>query len=365
MPLHIVRNDITRMAVDAIVNPTNEKLRPDGGVDAAVHKAAGEGLSAACKGLGMLQSGHVVLTKGYNLPCKYIIHTVGPRWYDGFRKEETILRQCYREALTLAKEKGCQSIAFPLVAAGCFGFPAEKALEIAGAEIQKFLSREEMTAYLVVYDEVSYHLSKDKYPDVQSYIDQHYVDARQTEEVRGRVSRECYRASIESAAPRAEEDFCAAPTAAPKQRASTISPKGKKPKKPQPAQKAASYASAGLEEMLQNMDEGFTEMLFRKIDEKGMTDAQCYKKANIDRKLFSKIRNPSYKPSKPTVIALAIALELSLPETQDMLMKAGFALSHSNQFDVIIEYCICNRIYDILKINEILFTFDQNLLGNC
>lgn len=364
MPLHIVRNDITRMAVDVIVNPTNEKLRPDGGVDAAVHKAAGEELSAACKGIGMLQPGHVVLTKGYNLPCKYIIHTVGPRWYDGFRKEETILRQCYREALTLAKEKDCQSIAFPLVAAGCFGFPAEKALEIAGAEIKKFLSGEDITVYLVVYDEVSYHLSKDKYPDVQSYIDRHYVDARQAKEPNRRSSRECYSASIDSAAPWAEES-CAAPAAAPKKRVSAIHPEGKKAAKSEPVRKAASYASADLEAMLRRMDEGFTEMLFRKIDEKDMTDAQCYKKANIDRKLFSKIRNPSYRPSKPTVIALAIALELSLPETQDMLMKAGFALSHSNKFDVIIEYCITNQIYDILKINEILFTFDQNLLGNC
>lgn len=335
MPLHIVRNDITRMAVDAIVNPTNERMAPDGGVDAAIHKAAGEALRGECLRLGALHPGHVVLTGGYNLPCKYIIHTVGPRWYDGLRKEESVLRRCYREALKLAKKQGCESIAFPLVAAGCFGFPTEKAMQIASAEIQQFLKTEEMTVYLVVYDEASYKLGKAKFPEVQAYIDSHYIEemmASQPMIGRRRGFGASWHIDAEAMQP------CAAPS--------------------------FSSSHDDLAEMLRKMDESFSEMLMRLIDEKGLTDAQCYKKANIDRKLFSKIRNPQYKPSKPTVLALAIALELPLSETTSLLQKAGFALSHSSKFDVIVEYCIRNRIYNIYDVNEILFSYDQSLLGN-
>lgn len=335
MPLHIVRNDITRMAVDAIVNPTNERMAPDGGVDAAIHKAAGEALRGECLRLGALHPGHVVLTGGYNLPCKYIIHTVGPRWYDGLRKEESVLRQCYREALKLAKRQGCKSIVFPLVAAGCFGFPMEKAMQIASAEIQQFLKTEEMTVYLVVYDEASYMLGKAKFPEVQAYIDSHYIEEMMVSQPmigRRRGFGAGWHIDAEAMQP------CAAPS--------------------------FSSSHDDLAEMLRKMDESFSEMLMRLIDEKGLTDAQCYKKANIDRKLFSKIRNPQYKPSKPTVLALAIALELPLSETASLLQKAGFALSHSSKFDVIVEYCIRNRIYNIYDVNEILFSYDQSLLGN-
>lgn len=379
MPLYIVRNDITRMAVDAIVNPTNEKMLPDGGVDAVVHEAAGEALSKECRRLGMLQPGHVVLTDGYALPCRYIIHTVGPRWYDGLWDEEAVLRRCYREALKLAKEKGCESIAFPLVAAGSFGFPAEKAMHIAGTVIQHFLDREDMSVYLVVYDESSYHLGKAQFPDVQTYIDNHYVAEKQKTGARDSGRREFYRPSIQSAAPEpcnAEPDVdldfaidpaadykCAEPmAAAPQSRPDTAKPAA--PRRWSVAPGKAESSRNDLMEMLRRMDEGFSETLFRLIDEKGLTDAQCYKKANIDRKLFSKIRNPQYKPSKPTVLALAIALELSLPETSSLLQKAGFALSHSSKFDVIVEYCILNRIYNIFEVNEILFSYDQCLLGS-
>lgn len=345
MPLILVRNDITLMQVDAIVNPTNSKMIPGGGVDAAIHQAAGAELQEECKQFGALQPGHAVLTEGYHLPCKYIIHTVGPRWFDGWRKEETVLRQCYREALRLAENYSFQSVAFPLIASGALGFPKERVMPIAVEEIRSFLENSDMTVYLVVYDAQSYSLSREHFPEVQAYIDDTYLEIHAHAQNRHR---------------RAEVYMdCCAPAPAPASKAAARKA-GRRFSKPAPQ----SQASVGLSDLISNLDEGFSQMLFRKIDEKGMTDAQCYKKANLDRKLFSKIRNPDYKPSKPTILALAIALELSLPETQNMLMKAGFALSHSNKFDVIIEYCINNHIYDILKINEILFAFDQSLLGN-
>lgn len=347
MPLILVRNDITKMQVDAIVNPTNSKMVPGGGVDAAIHQAAGAKLQEECKQLGVLQPGHTVLTNGHNLPCKYVIHTVGPRWFDGWRKEETVLRQCYREALKLAEHHSFQSIAFPLIASGALGFPKERVMPIAVEEIRSFLESSDMTVYLVVYDTQSYSLSREHFPEVQAYIDDTYVDSHAKTQNRRYRSEEYMDCCASAPAPEAAE-----PKAS--HRPNWF------PSQPKPKLQTA----ASLSDLISNLDEGFAQMLFRKIDEKGMTDAQCYKKANLDRKLFSKIRNPDYKPSKPTILALAIALELNLAETQNMLMKAGFALSHSNKFDVIIEYCINNQIYDILKINEILFVFDQSLLGN-
>lgn len=367
MPLQIIRNDITRMAVDAIVNPTNEKMLPDGGVDAAVHKAAGDALAAECQRLGFLKPGHVVLTAGYALPCRYIIHTVGPRWYDGLRSEEAVLRQCYREALTQAKDKGCESIAFPLVAAGSFGFPAKEAMHIASTEIQRFLKKEDMTVYLVVYDEASYRLGKDQFPNIQAYIDSHYIKERQEAEPTRPDRSGFYRPSFHSSAPksRRSESAMVPESTAPDAAFDCPAPMAAAPHSHHDAALKETVSRRNdLAEILRQMDESFSETLFRLIDEKGLTDAQCYKKANIDRKLFSKIRNPHYKPSKPTILALAIALELSLPETSSLLQKAGFALSHSSKFDVIVEYCILNRIYNVFDVNEILFSYDQNLLGS-
>ena len=334
MPLHIIRNDITRMKVDAIVNAANSSLLGGGGVDGCIHQAAGPELLAECKTLGGCETGSAKITKGYKLPCKYVIHAVGPRWRNGKHGEREKLVSCYRVSLELAKEYGCETVAFSLISSGIYGYPKDQALKIAVDTISDFLLENDMTVYIVIFDRKAYQISEELFSDITAYIDDTYVDAHMD----NRVSR--LRRMQTLTLRDAEEILYDAPL----------------------APRVASTKT--LNDALSQIDESFSEMLLRKIDEKGMTDAQCYKKANIDRKLFSKIRSDRlYKPSKPTVLAFAIALELPLDETKDMLMKAGFALSHSNKFDIIIEYFIERGNYNVFEINEALFAFDQNLLG--
>lgn len=352
MPLQIIRNDLTRMACDAVVNPTDEQLSGSGGLDAQLHRAAGPALDRACAALGRCEPGEAVLTEGFDLPSRSIIHTVGPRWVDGDHGERETLASCYRAALALALEQNLSSIAFPIIAAGTFGFPKAEALEIAVREIRAFLSEHEMEVFLVVFNRECYEISAERHARVQSFIDQTYVDAR-TGLLNHRRS-ESAPVSFEQAVFSSRDEAPSAPAARPASRPA-------RPQRPRP--------SAQAEDLFRPdraLDETFSQMLLRKIDESGMTDAQCYKKANVSRKLFSKIRNdPYYRPSKPTAVAFALALELDLNETREMLMKAGFALSHSQRFDVIIEYFIRERVFDVLVVNETLFDFDQQLLGGC
>ncbi|MGN0457882.1 MAG: O-acetyl-ADP-ribose deacetylase [Eubacterium sp.] len=340
MPLEIVRNDITKMKVDAIVNAANESLLGGGGVDGAIHRAAGDGLLAECRTLGGCKTGKAKITGGYNLPAKYVIHTVGPVYRDGKHGEQFLLESCYRESLALAKAHGCESVAFPLISSGVYGYPKDQALKVAIDVISDFLLENEMTVYIVIFDKAAYKIGERLFSDIAAYIDDNYVDehtdySRERNRIGampGEVSRTRRKKSdIDSF----EICDCKAMT-----------------------------LEDDLDEKLRQIDESFSQMLLRKIDEKGMTDAECYKKANIDRKLFSKIRSDiNYKPSKPTALAFAISLGLSLDETEDMLRKAGFALSHSNKFDIIIEYFISKGNYNIFEINEALFAFDQSLLG--
>ena len=346
MPLQIVRNDITKMKVDAIVNAANSSLLGGGGVDGCIHRAAGPELLAECKTLGGCETGSAKITKGYNLPCKYVIHAVGPRWRDGKHGERDQLISCYRTSLALAKEKECETVAFPLISSGIYGYPKDQALRIAIDTISEFLLENDMTVYIVIFDRKAYQISSKLYADIAEYIDDNYVDEH-SDNHSARLRRLNALRDLE---PVCEASVCEEADEA----IESILP----------MPMAASKKTKSLDEALGQIDESFSEMLLRKIDEKGMTDAQCYKKANIDRKLFSKIRSDKlYKPSKPTAIAFAIALELSLDETKDMLMKAGFALSHSNKFDIIIEYFIENENYNVFEINEALFAFDQSLLG--
>ncbi len=329
MPLEIVRNDITKMAVDAIVNAANESLLGGGGVDGCIHRAAGPELLAECRMLGGCKTGKAKITGGYNLPCKYVIHTVGPVYEDGKHGERQLLESCYRESLFLAREHNCETVAFPLISSGVYGYPKDKALRVAIDVISEFLLENDMTVYIVIFDRAAYKISEKLFFDIAEYIDDNYVDTH----------TDYFRESMRMNTP-LQAAVCG----------SSCTKKAK--------------STDDLDSKLKQIDESFSQMLLRKIDEKGMTDAQCYKKANIDRKLFSKIRSDvHYKPSKPTAIAFAIALELSLEETEDMLKKAGFALSHSNKFDIIIEYFISRRNYNIFEINEALFAFDQSLLG--
>lgn len=344
MPIQIVRNDITKIECDAIVNAANSTLLGGGGVDGAIHKAAGKGLLFECMKLGGCKVGQAKLTKAYKLPARFVIHTVGPKWKGGQKGEKELLESCYRESLTLAFDNKCESVAFPLISSGVYGYPKDQALKVAVDTITEFLIEHDMLVYIVVFDKSSFQISEKLFADIASYIDDKYVD---THFIFNRNRPDALGESTVLAETQILPDdieTCEAQV--------PLCPSMAMPK------------AASLEEMVRQIDESFSQMLLRKIDEKGMTDAECYKKANVDRKLFSKIRGDiHYRPRKTTAIAFAIALELNLEETKDMLMKAGFALSHSSKFDIIIEYFITNGNYNIFEINEALFAFDQSLLG--
>lgn len=338
MPLQIIRNDITKLECDAIVNAANSTLLGGGGVDGAIHRAAGNGLLLECKSLGGCKVGQAKITKGYDLPCKYVIHTVGLKWNGGNNNERELLESCYKNSLELAKENNCRSVAFPLISSGAYGYPVNDAFKIAVDTVAEFLMQNDMLVYIVVYNKDALAAGSKLFSDIAQYIDDNYVsehpyyDSTRINAVNESVSLPKSSSLIDDELPMMSQSLL--------------------------------EDNEELNEIVITLDESFSQMLLRKIDEKGMTDSECYKKANIDRKLFSKIRsNPDYKPSKPTVIAFCIALELSIAETDEMLLKAGFALSHSNKFDVIIEYFIKRKNYNIFEINEALFEFDQNLLG--
>ena len=342
MPLEIVRNDITKMTVDAIVNAAKESLLGGGGVDGCIHRAAGPELLVECRTLGGCKTGDAKITKAYRLPCKYVIHTVGPVWNGGQYGEKEKLVSCYRASLTLAKEHKCETVAFPLISSGIYGYPKDQALRVAVDTIGEFLMENDMTVYIVIFDRAACQISGKLFADIAEYIDDHYVDAH-TDSCRERLRR---LNRLESKASKVCEDaalgFMAAPC----------------------APMSMSVTSGSLDNVLDELDAGFSETLLKLIDRTGKKDSELYKKANVDRKLFSKIRNnPDYKPSKTTAIAFAIALELDLEETKDFIARAGFALSRSSKFDVIIEYFIKQKNYDVFAINEALFAFDQSLLG--
>ena len=350
MPLTIIRNDITKMDCDAIVNAAKSTLLGGGGVDGAIHKAAGKGLLLECMKLGGCKPGDAKITSAYNLPCKYVIHTVGPKWKGGESDEKATLESCYRNCLKLAVEYECASVAFPLIASGVYGYPKEQALKVAIDIISGFLLDHDIMVYIVVYDKSSYQISEELFTDIVSYIDDKYVEKRF--DVRFKHLREVKCIEGESSLLPLDDSIIAE---------TTVLPSVTKPKMSSSIQ---NIETLKLDELIGQIDESFSQMLLRKIDEKGMTDVECYKRANIDRKLFSKIRSDiNYKPSKTTAIAFAISLELSLVETKDLLMKAGYALSRSNKFDIIIEYFISRGIYNVYEINEALFAFDQSLLG--
>lgn len=331
MPLIIERNDITKMQVDAIVNAANSSLLGGGGVDGAIHRAAGPQLLEECRTLGGCMTGMAKITKGYRLPAKYVIHTVGPVYQDGRHGEKDALTSCYRNSLLLAETNHCETIAFPLISSGIYGYPKDQALQVAVDTIHAFLNEHDMTVYLVLFDKSSFQLGTKVTAELKEYIDDNYVDMEQHHDVRRSTA---VSAPMDYSIRAAESSFL------------------------------FQKDEASLENIVDQVDESFSQMLLRKIDEKKMTDAECYKKANVDRKLFSKIRSDVlYQPSKQTALAFAIALELSLSETQDMLMKAGYALSHSSKADLVIEYYIKHHNYNVYEINEALFAFDQKLLG--
>lgn len=338
MPLKIIRDNIVHLKVDAVVNAANKQLIPAGGVSQSIFHVAGEEqMRAACEAVAPCAVGDAVLTPGFNLPARYVIHAVGPVWLGGEHGEEEQLRACYRKALALAAEHACETAAFPLLATGALEYPRDLAMQTAIAEISAFLMENEMDVTIVVYDQQSFHLSEKLFNDIKTFIDDTYVRERErfssAPTIPGILTGE-YLNRI-----RGFRGFA--------DHANTMG-----------------FGTPRLEEAVRHVGDPFSITLLRLIDERGRSDVEVYKRANLDRKLFSKIRsNPSYNPSKYTALALAVALELPLEQTRDLLGRAGYALSPAQKADVIVEYFIDQNIYDIHQINEALFEFNQPLLG--
>lgn len=347
MPLEIVRNDITRMAVDAIVNAANETLLGGGGVDGAIHRAAGPRLLEECRTLNGCETGQAKITRGYNLPCQYVIHTVGPIWRGGAQGERALLASCYRNALTLAKEYHCETVAFPLISAGVYGYPKAEAMQVAVDEISRFLRENDMTVYIVVFVRESIDMADGLYKEVVAYIDDVYVAEHYEADREARRSARVDRAPANGLFRRPHREDTA--------RNETIFGDG-----------AAAGEAMGdsPDAPLARMNETFSQMLLRKLGEKGVTDAACCKRANVDRRLFNRIRNnPAYHPAKQTALAFAVALELPMREAAELLMKAGYTLSHTDKADVVVEYCIMNGNYNLIEINQVLFRLGLQPLG--
>ena len=345
MPFLLWEGDLTTYAADAVVNAANRSLLGGGGVDGAIHRAAGPELFEECLTLGGCETGKAKKTKGYRMPCKYIIHTVGPVWIDGRHGEPELLASCYRESLRLAKESGCESVAFPLISSGAYGYPRAEAWRVARETIETFLSENDpdMTVTMVVLNR------KDLWTDSgeKNALADWLTRGDETPDLLGAAAPYPLCSMIEDR--KADAFLVHRKANARLSRMEEVS---------------ACCEDADLEERLRSRDESFTEMLLRKIDESGMTDAQCYRLANVDRKLFSKIRSDRfYRPSKQTALAFAFALRLSGEDVRDLLRKAGFALSDSTTFDLIIGYFLEKGEYDLMTVNEALFAYDQPLLG--
>lgn len=298
------------MKVDAIVNAANSTLLGGGGVDGCIHRAAGPDLLKECSTLGGCETGSAKITKAYRLPCRYVIHAVGPRWRDGNHGERDLLISCYRTSLELAKEAKCETVAFPLISSGIFGYPKDQALRVAIDTISAFLLENDMTVYIVIFDRAAYKISEKLFADIAEYIDGRYVaehEDRYPERLRRLRALEDSALFKANSMPQSSEVY-ADEMIAPAAVAGIAA--------------APAVAHKSLDDALQQIDESFSEMLLRKITERGMTDAECYKKANIDRKLFNKIKNdPNYRPSKPTVLAFAVALSMNIYDARDFLAR--------------------------------------------
>lgn len=351
MPLYLKKGDITAMRCDAIVNATDNALSGSGGVDRMIHEAAGPALDDECRQIGHCDTGSAVITKAYELGAEYIIHTAGPVWHGGARLEKSTLASCYISCLELASGHGCMTVAFPLISAGTFGFPEEEAMIIAKSAIEEFLQDHDMTVYLLAYGSRTYDLGSGIFGSACRYVEQNMpcdalpmysctvLEEASPEKVPGNNIRN-KRVRVTGSESRS------------KRRSDMI------------GNAVPVCESASLPDLIKNRDESFSEMLMRKISEKGMTNAECYTRAFSTKSVFSKIKNnPNHKPAKPTVAGFVMALELSYDEAKEMFEKAGYSLTRSNVFDIIIEWFLRERIYNIFEINEVLLEYDQQLIG--
>ena len=372
MPLQIIREDITRIRADAIVNTANRHPVYEDGTDRAVYTAAGAGqLLEERRKIGDIPVGMTAVTPGFALPARYIIHTVGPVWKDGEHGEADAVRSCYRESLRTALDLQCASVAFPLIATGNNGFPKELALQIAMSEFSSFLMEHDMEIILAVFDKSAFTLSGRLFEDVDAFIDENYVELAQRQEYisprrrRNRAEQEEIYGSILNG-----EAMPSAPAySGPEEMPTPAVPAPQQDAAPAPEFTAAmpSFSPKDSLERLLNRNkeqETFQERLFSLIAERKLSNAEVYRRANLDRKHFSKIQcNPAYSPKKRTVLALVIALRLDMDEAADLLQRAEYAFSPGSKADLIVEYCIMHGIYDIFEVNELLFTHDQPGLG--
>lgn len=365
MPLRIIRNDISKVSADAIVNSANPKPICGGGAEFHIYEAAGHAeLLAAREKIGPLDVAEIAVTPAFALNAKYIIHTVGPVWNGGKSGEFLVLANCYRGALEKAKELDCTSIAFPLISSGVYRFPKDSALKIALTSINEFLQANEMDVMLVVFDRKAFEVSEELSDDIQSFINDNYVQDKRSE-VLGYVHRRWNARNTprplefdidEAVETDAIFEHLEEPCEAPNESDAELCLEKNS--------LAICDADGSLEDIIAKTGETFCDKLFSLIREKKQDDVEIYKKANLDRKHFSKIRsNVNYRPTKKTALALAIALKLNLEETKDLLARAELALSPANKGDLIVIYFINHQKYDIWELNSMLFKFGQPTLG--
>lgn len=341
MPFSIVRNDIAHVRADVLVNAANERLAAGGGVCGAIFEGAGASrMAAACARTGRCPTGSAVTTPGFDLPCRWVVHAVGPIWRGGTHGERELLRSCYRSVFAEVERLGADSVAFPLISAGIFGYPAREALDVARAETSAFLDDHpdvEVTLVVFTRDVVAQGVAL--LGELREYVDDAYVDGSPHLRDRSAELRELRAPEPCPAAPPSAAPSCAAP--------------------------GDLGTPDELAERLEHLDASFSEALLALVDERGLTDAQVYRRANLSRQLFSKIRSkPDYRPSKSTAVALALALGLTLPQTQELLAHAGLTLSRSSKFDVIVEFYLARGVHDVMAVNEALFALDQPPLGS-
>lgn len=336
MPFGIIRDDIAHVRADVLVNAANERLVARGGVCGAIFAGAGhERMSAACREIGSCPTGGAVTTPGFDLPCRWVVHAVGPIWRGGAHGERDQLHACYRSVFAEVERLGAASVAFPLISAGIFGYPVREALDVARDEAAAFLGRRpDVEVTLVVFSSDVVAACVPDADELRAFIGDEYVAASPFAHGRDRM------ADLRASLPDGDFPVLAAPA-------------------------AATPASDDLADRLAHLDASFSQALLALIDERGLTDAQVYRRANISRQLFSKIRSHAdYRPTKPTAVALAMALGLTLPETQELLAHAGLTLSRSSRFDVIVEFYLSRGVHDVMTVNEALFAYDQPLLGS-
>ena len=378
MPLKIIRADISKVRADAIVNTANPEVAVGAGVDEAIYKAAGwEKLLAERAKIGPMEPGQAAATPAFGLRAKYIIHTVGPAWRGGDYKERETVASCYRESLRIADELNCETVAFPLISTGTYGFPKDDALKIATSEISSFLFEHEMTVYMVVYDRESFVLSGKAFADIRTFIEEKDVKPRVMYGGRAQYLNVPESSAYVSHRRKKSEHYAPEPLEKEVVYEASTAPKEDwyedvaEAPKPAPTMESYTIGAGAFKELEKELDkivtprnETFQEMLFRHIDRKGLTNPQVYKRANMDRKHFSKIQSDRlYRPKKNTALALAVALRLNLDETIDLLQRAGYALSPSIVSDLIVQYCIEHGIYDIFEINNYLFDYEQPVLA--